>query len=134
MPTSNMEIIKVSGLLKASASTEIDDINPSIAMSTIYIIATPLTSIINSSFNLGLVPDSFKIAKITPIFKSGDNKSITKYRPISVLPFFSKVIKNLMANRLTEYLGKYALLSPTQFGFQRIIDLHGPIRFANEHK
>src|SRR6218665_2458319 len=60
-----------------------------------------------------------KIAKITPIFKSGDNKSITNYRPISVLPYFSKNLEKLMANRLNEYLNKCASLSPTQFGFQR---------------
>ena len=41
--------------------------------------------------------------------------------------FFISQQNMLMANRLTEYLGEYALFSPTQFGFQRI-------KFANEHK
>ena len=61
-----MEIIQVSGLLKTSASTGIDDINLSIATSTIATIATPLIGIINSYFNWGQVPDCMKIAKITP--------------------------------------------------------------------
>ena len=42
MPTSSKKIIQVSGLLKTRASAGIDDINPSIALSTIAIIATPL--------------------------------------------------------------------------------------------
>src|SRR6218665_1692660 len=73
----------------------------------------------NSSFNLGLVPDSLKIAKITPIFKSGPKNLISNYRHISVLPYFSKILDKLMATRLSTNLDNFALLSPAQFGFQR---------------
>src|SRR6218665_2412874 len=81
-------------------------INRTIASSTIGLIG-PLTSIINSSFKHGLLPTDLKIAKIMPIFKAGDKNLITNYRPISVLPFFSKIMEKLMANRLTAYLSKY---------------------------
>jgi len=77
-----------------------------------------LASIINSSFQHGLVPADLKIAKITPIFKAGDKNLITNYRPISVLPFFSKIMEKLMANRLTDYINKHVPLSVTQYGFQ----------------
>src|SRR6218665_3357676 len=76
----------------------------------------PLSCIFNSSFNLGLVPDSLKI---TLIFKSGPNNLIRNYRPISVLPYFSKILEKLMATRLSTYLDNFSLLSPAQFGFQR---------------
>ena len=55
----------------SSSSAGVDDINPSIARSSISLVATPLSWIINSfnSFNLGLVPDSLKIVKIIPHFQ-----------------------------------------------------------------
>jgi len=46
-------------------------------------------------------------------------KLISDYRPISVLPYFSKILEKLMATRLFIYLDRFVLLSPTQFGFQR---------------
>jgi len=67
---------------------------------------------------LGLVPDSLKIAKITPSFKSGSKKLIPNYRNVSVLPYFSKLLEKLMATRLSTYLDNFSLLSPSQFGFQ----------------
>lgn len=118
-PTSDMEVVHVTNLLKASASTGPDDINPSIAKLSITAIATPLTNIINSSFTTGLVPTELKIAKISPIYKSGEKNKLSNYRPISVLSFFSKIIEKLMANRVTDYLNKFKLLSSTQYGFQR---------------
>src|SRR6218665_1514424 len=118
LPTSSLEVKSVASLLCTSVSTGPDDINPTIAISTISLIATPLTSIINSSFKHGLVPTDLKIAKITPIFKAGDKILITNYRPISVLPFFSKIMEKLMANRLTDYINKHVPLSVTQYGFQ----------------
>ena len=51
---------------------------------------TPLTYIINLSNNQGHFTDELKLAKVIPIYKSGDKQGIENYRPISVLPFFSK--------------------------------------------
>src|SRR6218665_1859790 len=50
---------------------------------------------------------------------SGPKNVISNYRPISVLPYFSKILEKLMATRLSTYLENFALLSPAQFGFQR---------------
>src|SRR6218665_871272 len=121
LPTSSLEVKSVAALLCTSVSTGPDDINPSrpIAISTIDIVTAPLASIINSLFQYGLVPADLKIAKITPIFKAGDKNLIANYRPISVLPFFSKIMEKLMANRLTDYINKHVPLSVTQYGFQR---------------
>ena len=48
----------------------------------------------------GIFPDSLKIAKVTPAYKSGDSSSFSNYRPISVLPFFSKMLERIMYTRL----------------------------------
>src|SRR6218665_124985 len=119
LSTSSLEVKSVAALLCTSVSTGPDDINRSIAISTIDIVAAPLASIINSSFQHGLVQADLKIAKITPIFEAGDKNLITNYRPISVLPVFSKSMEKLVANRLTDCINKYVRLSVTQYGFQR---------------
>ena len=48
----------------------------------------------------GIFPECFKMAKIIPIFKSGDSNSTVNYRPISMLPFLSKIFEKLMCARL----------------------------------
>ena len=45
--------------------------------------------LINSSFESVTFPEELKLAKVIPIFKSGDNQDISNYRPISILSFFS---------------------------------------------
>ena len=55
---------------------------------------------------------------MTPIYKAGDNSDISHYRPISVLPCFSKILERLMYNRLYKYLKENNILYEKQFGFQ----------------
>ena len=45
----------------------------------------PLTYIINKSLAEGIFPNELKLARVVPIFKTGDPSSISNYRPISVL-------------------------------------------------
>ena len=53
-----------------------------------------------------------------PLFKSNDASLFTNYRPISLLPIFSKIFERIMYNRLYNYLKKYNILSESQFGFR----------------
>jgi hypothetical protein len=81
-------------------------------------ISEPLLYIFNRSLITGIVPDKMKIAKIVPIFKSGNVNDINNYRPISLLCSFSKILEKIVANRLTKYLNTHELISPNQFGFR----------------
>ena len=47
------------------------------------------------SFNTGIVPDQLKIAKVVPIYKASDNSLLNNYRPISLLPIFSKLLEKI---------------------------------------
>ena len=55
-------------------------------------LATPL-SLINRSLNKSVFPAAEKLAKISPVYKSGDHSILDNYRPISVLNVLSKVIE-----------------------------------------
>ena len=60
-----------------------------------------------------------KITKVTAVFKGDDSADLSNYRPISVLPCFSKILERLMYNRLYKHLRNSKILYPKQFGFQK---------------
>ena len=79
----------------------------------------PLTHLINKSIHQGIFPDDLKIAKVFPVYKSGDKSNISNYRPISVLSFFSKVFEKIMYNHVIDFINTNNLLSKQQFGFRK---------------
>ena len=82
-----------------------------------------------------------KIARVIPLFKSGDKSLFTNYRPISVLPVFSKFLERIVYNRLINFLNKYDILCRNQYGFrenystaQALIQLYDKISNALDNK
>ena len=80
-----------------------------------------LTQLCNVSIQSGCLPLSQKTAMVTPrLKKSGlDPADIKNYRPISNLPFMSKVIEKLILAQLTRYLTANGLFPKFQSGFRR---------------
>ena len=78
----------------------------------------PLLHIFNQSLQSGIFPDKLKIARVTPSFKKGSDSELGNYRPISVLPCFSKILEKIMYNRLYKHLKEKDILYKKQFGFQ----------------
>ena len=111
------DIINVISSLNNS-SAGYDDMPASIMKKCIDEYITPLTYLINYSIRQGVFPDELKIAKIIPIFKSGNEQCVNNYRPISVLSFFSKIYEKVMANFWTNFLDANDLLYNSQFGFR----------------
>ena len=81
------------------------------------LISYPLTCLINCSFENGIFPTVLKNGKIIPILKNGDTKNINNYRPITVLPLYSKFFEKCISARLTKFMTKFHLITPNQFGF-----------------
>ena len=67
----------------------------------------------------GVFPTVLKKAKVIPIFKGGDSSQLSNYKPVSVLPCFSKILERLMYNRLLSFVKKHSLLYNYQFGFRK---------------
>ena len=82
------------------------------------LIKHPLKKIFDSSLSLAIFPDSMKIAKVIQVFKAGKKELVSNYRPISVLPCFSKILEKIMYNRVYKYLTENNLLFQKQFGFR----------------
>uniref|UniRef100_A0A3B1JSL1 Reverse transcriptase domain-containing protein n=1 Tax=Astyanax mexicanus TaxID=7994 RepID=A0A3B1JSL1_ASTMX len=79
-----------------------------------------LTVLINQSLLLGQVPSVYKTAAVTPILKKPglDPSDLNNYRPISNLPFLSKVLERTVACQLQHYLESQNLFEPFQSGFR----------------
>ena len=83
------------------------------------LVCFPLCKLINLSVERGIFPDILKSAEIIPVFKKDDSKIVSNYRPIAILPLFSKIFEKFFTNRLISFLNCNNIISPCQFGFQR---------------
>ena len=93
-----------------------DQILPRVVKSTYQNCIVPITHVMNLSIINVVVPHELKVAKVVPIYKSGDRRLINNYRPVSVLPCFSKILEKLMYNRISNFIHKHSLLNEYQFG------------------
>ena len=118
-PTDPINLIDTAKKLKKKTSSGFDDISTKLLSDIIEDIAYPLTHIINLSFSKGIVPDNMKIAKVIPIHKSGEVSNFNNYRPISLLPAFSKLLEKLMYNRLLSFINKHKIVYKHQYGFRK---------------
>ena len=64
-------------------------------------------------------PNTLKIASIIPLHKGGSKTEATNYRPISLLPLFSKLFEKVIKRRLTAHLDQNNLITDNQFGFRK---------------
>ena len=112
------EIVNIIGNFNDSAAGW-DEFKPKVIKSIKHSVKIPLAHISNLSFTSGIFPKELKIANIVPIFKADDEMVFTNYRPVSVLPVFSKLLERLMYNRLIDYINENQILYKYQFGFQK---------------
>ena len=72
----------------------------------------------NQSFQSGIFPDKLNKGRVISLFQEGNPKISSNYRPISLLPAFSKIIDKLMHRRLYRFLEVHRVLYSLKFGFQ----------------
>lgn len=77
-----------------------------------------LTHIINFSLQSAQYPDEWRKAYVLPLPKCPNPSLPNQFRPISILPFLSKVIESVVHKQITEFLTNNKLLNPFQSGFR----------------
>jgi hypothetical protein len=117
-PVTDAEIISIVSKLPNKKSCGKDGISTWLIKKLIQSIVKPLCFIVNKSFLTGCFPNACKIAKVVPIFKSGDRSDYKNYRPISLLPCISKIFEKLMLIRVLKFLDNNAPLNKHQHGFR----------------
>ena len=82
-------------------------------------VADSLAIIFNRCIKEGRFPNTLKLAKVIPIHKGDSVLTVSNYRPISLLPIFSKIMERLIYNQFMDFIEQNNILSELQFGFQR---------------
>jgi hypothetical protein len=89
-------------------------------------IKNDISKILSVLFNLilesAVYPGCLKLARVVPIYKTGDSKQMTNYRPVSVLSVVNKIFEKLLYVRLNAFFRATNVLSADQFGFTRSRD------------
>ena len=117
MPIIQNDVISIIKNLKVS-SPGWDSISAVVVKATYACFIEPLTHILNLSIMHGVFPSELKLAKVFPLYKANDPMLFSNYRPVSVLPVFSKIYERVMYNQLLSFTNKHKLLYSYQFGFR----------------
>ena len=101
-------------------SSDAFGIQQNIVLSDVDLLAPVLAHLANVSQQTGVFPDNCKIARVIPVYKNKGSKNMfDNYRPISLLPVFSKVLEKLIYDSVFEFLVRYQILFETQYGFRK---------------
>lgn len=104
--------------LKENSSTGPDGLEAKFFKLAAHVIMYPLADLFNLSLSTCSIPSTWKSARVTPLFKSGDPSDVNNYRPISIICVIAKVFEKLIFNQLSAYVNQSNILSPFQSGFR----------------
>ena len=117
---SETDIETVLSKLKPKTSCGHDGLSIKLLKGASSSICRPLALIINQSLSSGIFPDKLKLAKVIPIYKKGDSSLYDNYRPISLLPAFSKLFEKVVYRQLYEFFSHNNLFYDSQHGFKEL--------------
>lgn len=131
-PTDENEVLRVFRNFKMSKSEDINGLKMEPIKYIIDLISPCLTHIYNLSLRTGIFPQNMKNAKVTVIYKSGDKNILGNYRPISILPLFSKGLEKIIHLRLSNFLDKHSVITKSQYGFRSGFSTESALLFQKE--
>jgi hypothetical protein len=105
--------------LRADAATGPDGLGPLLLKKLVDEIALPLAKVMRLSLKEGVVPDDWRTANVTPIFKKGKKSDPGNYRPVSITSVSCRLMESIMKDEIVNHLERYKLIRSTQHGFMR---------------
>ena len=94
-----------------------DSIRPLILSLAAEELALPITLLFRKSLQEGVLPQEWKMAYISPIFKKGSKSAVNNYRPVSLTCILCKLLEKLVRKHIMQHLVDNDLISQHQHGF-----------------
>ena len=94
-----------------------DELHPRLLIELAELIALPVTLLFNITMKHGTLPDDWRRAFVSPIYKKGSRHLPENYRPISLTAILCKIMERFVRDRIVAHLLDQKLLSKKQYGF-----------------
>uniref|UniRef100_A0A3B3I5K1 Reverse transcriptase domain-containing protein n=1 Tax=Oryzias latipes TaxID=8090 RepID=A0A3B3I5K1_ORYLA len=115
-------VSQITTLIKKSkpSTCQLDPLPTILVKATAPSLCPLITNIIHASLSSGIVPPALKTAAVTPILKKlgADPTDLNNYRPISNLPFISKILEKTVSAQLHAHLSSNNLYELFQSAFR----------------
>ena len=96
-----------------------DELSSRLLIELKEVICYPVMKIISESLLTGIVPDDWKTANVTPIFKKGNRQRVENYRPVSLTSLIGKVCETVIRDAILDHLDRHQLIVDSQHGFRK---------------
>ena len=113
------EVERLLGKLRDDKAAGADDIVPKLLREVRKEIAYPVSCIFRKSLEEGVIPDDWKMANVSPIFKKGSRSQVANYRPISLTSQLCKILESILRDSIVQHLEKHCLIFQSQHGFRK---------------
>lgn len=105
--------------IKVNKCPGLDGIHPKMIWELRKELALPLAILYNCSLSTGTVPNGWREAGVTPLFKKGKKSETQNYRPVSMTSIICKIMESLLKDVIVEHLSKFSLIKDSQHGFTK---------------
>ena len=110
-------VFKCLSKCKSSMSLDPDGLSTFFIKKLKSTLANPLAVLFTKIFDCSVIPDAWRIAHVTPVFKKGVSSAVENYRPISLTSVVCKVFERIVKEQMLEFLFKQNLITRHQHGF-----------------
>ena len=111
-------ILSAINKVKTNKTPGPDKISPRILKEAKKELVKPLSILFNKSLSTRKVPDDWKLANVTPIFKKGDKSQTRNYRPISLTSVVGKLMETVLRDKVVAFLESNNIINESQHGFR----------------
>jgi len=113
------EVYKCLKKLKQDKSPGPDNMHPAVLKNLAEDWTKPLTILFQRSVQQGILPQDWKSANVTPIFKKGSRVEVNNYRPVALTSVACKLLETIIRNNVVKHMETNSLFSQQQHGFTR---------------
>ena len=126
-PISPEVVLKTGKKMKKSKSMGRDDIPADLFILALPFMLPAITHIYNLSLTQAKFPSMWKVSKICPLFKGGEQsgrEDPKQYRPVALLPVAARLLEKIVCDQIMKYLYEKKLLHSQNHGYRKF---HGTI-------
>ena len=113
-----VDVYEILKKLKVESAPGPDGVHPKYLVETAENLANPLYKLYRNSLDTGIIPEDWRIAYVTPIYKKGCKNNPLNYRPVSLTSLICKVMEKIIIKAAINHLDRNNLLSTQQHGFR----------------